>query len=59
MSDEELKEMAEKANSWDRLEKQIEKFYLNSDGEYDEDNPEEEGDLLAIGELAARAFGFM
>lgn len=59
MTDEEINIMMQKANSWDALEKKIAKYYENSEGEYDEDNPEENGDLLDIGEIAARAFGFM
>lgn len=48
-----------KAEKWEALGKQIEKFYCNSEGDYDEENPEEEGDLIAIGEVAACAYGWL
>ena len=47
------------ANNWNELEKEVNKFYVNVDGEYDEDNPESEGDLCTIGEITATAFGYL
>ena len=49
----------EKADKWDKLSSEIDKFYLNKEGEYDEENPEEKGDLITIGERAATAFGWI
>jgi len=48
-----------KAEKWEALGKEIEKFYCNSEGEYDEENPEEQGDLCTIGEVAACAYGWL
>lgn len=60
LTEEQLSEILSKAEKWDNLGKQIEKCYLNEEGEYDEDNPEQEGaDLGAIGEMAAIAFGWL
>lgn len=57
---EDLSKMKMKAEKWDKLADKISKCYCNSDGEYDEDNPEIEGaDLLTIGEMAANAFGWL
>ena len=56
---EKLKIALEKAEKWDELGEEISKFYLNEDGEYDEDNPENEGDLVSIGEIAASAYGWL
>ncbi len=52
-------EIKRKANKWDNLEKEISKFYLNKNGDYDENNPELDGDLCSIGELAAQSFGWL
>lgn len=53
-------EMKNKADRWDALGAEISKCYCNTDGEYDEENPEEEGaDLYTIGEMAASAFGWL
>jgi hypothetical protein len=57
---EEIQEWKIKAEKWDMLETEISKCYCNSDGEYDEDNPEiEDADLITIGEIAATAFGWL
>ncbi len=48
-----------KAEKWDALAKDIEKFYINEDGEVDEENPVNPGDLTDIGEVAATAFGWL
>ncbi len=47
-----------KAEKWDDLESKIAKFYCNKNGEYDEENPENDGDLCTIGEIASSAFGW-
>lgn len=49
-----IKEWRDKAKKWDDLEEKIGKFYPIEEGE----EPEREGDLMDIGELAANAFGF-
>lgn len=51
--------LKEKSQKWDDLGSEIEKFYSNKDGEYDEENPECEGDICTIGEIAAMAYGWM
>jgi len=56
---EQIEGFKHKAEKWDKLEEQISKFYADEDGEYSEDEPEQDGDLCDIGELAAIAFGFM
>lgn len=47
----------EKAEKWDQLEKKIEKFYMDDNG--NELSDDEGGDLGDIGEAAAMAFGFL
>ncbi len=59
VSKKEYEQIKAKADKWDELESQISKLYLNKDGEYDQDNPEMEGDLLTIGEMAATALGWL
>lgn len=59
VSQEQIADWKKKAEKWDALGKEIEKFYCNSDGDYDEENPEEQGDLCTIGEVAAVAFGWL
>jgi hypothetical protein len=54
-----IAEWKTKAEKWEALGKEIEKFYCNSDGDYDEENPEEDGDLGSIGEVAAVAYGWL
>lgn len=58
-TEKQIKEWKEKADKWDNLALEIAKYYENKDGEYDEDNPEESGNLCDIGEKAAIAFGWM
>lgn len=56
----EIKVWKSKAEKWDALGAKIEKCYCNSDGEYDEENPEiEDADLGTIGEMAATAYGWL
>jgi len=43
-----------KADKWDRLENEVSEFYPE-----DYDEGEDGGDLCDIGEVAARAFGFL
>lgn len=57
--DQKLKEWKEKAEKWDVLGGKIASFYINKEGEYDEDQPENDGDLNDIGEVAATAFGWL
>lgn len=55
-----IREWKAKAEKWDALEAEIAKCYCNSEGDYDEDNPEIEGaDITTVGEIAATAFGRM
>jgi hypothetical protein len=56
---EQIEQWKAKAAKWDALYRQIEKFYVNTEGEYDEENPEEQGDLYTIGEIAATAYGWL
>ena len=50
-----IKALKWKADKWDALDQKISKYYP----EEEEENSDEEGDLLDIGEHAARAFGYM
>ncbi|WP_336689397.1 MULTISPECIES: zinc ribbon domain-containing protein [unclassified Chryseobacterium] len=50
-----LPTLIRKAEMWDKLDEQIGKIYANEC----ESTDEEEGDLLDIGEAAARAFGYL
>lgn len=52
-------EWRQKSDKWDSLGESISKFYCNGEGEYDELQPEEHGDLVEIGEVAARAYGWL
>jgi hypothetical protein len=57
---EQIEEWKSKATKWDKLGDEISKCYRNSEGEYDEDNPEiEDADLGTIGEMAASAYGWL
>lgn len=47
----------DKADKWDALDKKIGSYYIID--EEDESNFEENGNLLDIGEDAARAFGYL
>ncbi len=49
--------MKAKAEKWDKLDKEISAYYFDDNDDELED--EEGGDLLDIGEAAARAFGYM
>jgi hypothetical protein len=49
----------QKAKKWDELDAEISKFYINSKGEYDEENPIRKGDLGDIGEVAASKLGWL
>lgn len=46
-----------KAEKWDKLDAEIAKFYVDENEEVWPDG-EEPGDLVDIGEAAARAFGY-
>jgi hypothetical protein len=54
---EQIKEWKLKAEKWDKLEKKIEKYYVDENGDPLPDD--EGGDLGDIGEAAAMAFGFL
>lgn len=55
ISQKQIEEWKQKAEKWDKLDNDIAKFYPDeSDGE-----AEKEGDLGDIGEVAARAFGWL
>ena len=57
---EQIEKWKAKAEKWDALGEEIETCYCNTDGEYDEENPECEGaDICTIGEMAASAFGWL
>ncbi|HEX8333298.1 MAG TPA: hypothetical protein VF622_11775 [Segetibacter sp.] len=57
----EINEFKKKADKWDALEKQIESVYgkENAEGEWEEFDDNEGGDLCDIGEMAAMAFGYL
>lgn len=48
-----------KADKWDALDESIGKFYPELDEDGDAPEGEKDGDLIDIGEAAARAFGYM
>lgn len=54
-----INQWKEKAEKWDALDKKIGNFYTDEKGEYNEDSPQDDGNLLDIGEIAAIAFGWM
>lgn len=57
---EQIEEFKKKSDKWDALGLKIEKCYCNTEGEYDEENPEiGDSDLCTIGEMAASAFGWL
>lgn len=61
-SKKEISEWKLKAEKWDALESKISDCYGKEvDGEFveHEDDSEESGDLIVIGEIAAIAFGFL
>jgi hypothetical protein len=55
---EEIEKFKAKADKWDALDERISVYYRHLDPESGIDDPEEEGDLCTIGELAASAFGY-
>ena len=59
MNEKEIAALKEKADKWDKLEKEIEKCYLNDAGEELSEEESENIDLATIGELAATAFGWL
>jgi hypothetical protein len=48
-----------KAEKYDKLMKEISKFYCDENGDFSENKPENNGDLCDIGEIAASHFGFI
>jgi hypothetical protein len=56
---EQIEEWKAKAEKWDALETEIGKYYPDFDEDDNEIEPVKEGDLNDIGEVAARAFGFL
>lgn len=56
---EQIEEWKKKADKWDALYKEVSKYYCNTEGEYDEENPERKGDLCDIGEVAASRLGWI
>lgn len=57
-TDKQIQEWKVKAEKWDALQKKIDKYYFDADGN-ELPEGEEGGDLIDIGEAAARAFGYM
>ena len=56
-TEEQINEFKIKADKWDALDKEIESFYIDDDGE---EIPDDEcAGLDAIGEIAASAFGWL
>lgn len=58
-SNKQILEWKKKAERWDKLDDEVSKFYCNKEGTVDEDNPERQGDLGDIGEVAARALNWI
>lgn len=56
---EQIEAWKQKAEKWDKLEAEVLAYYETYDEEGNELEPEKEGDLGDIGEVAARAFGFL
>ena len=54
---EQIEQWKAKAEKWDRLEKAIAKYYVDSEG--NELSDSDGGDLVDIGEQAAMAFGWL
>jgi len=52
-----IEEWKRKAKQWDALRKEIDKFYVDSNGVELSDG--DGGDLADIGEVAAQAFGYL
>lgn len=60
MFDVEINKYKKKSEKWDKLGKEIEKYYESDDEENDDDEYDiEEGSLLDIGEAAASAYGYL
>lgn len=57
-SKKQIQEWKRKAEKWDALNEEICKYYFDKDGNELQEG-EEGGDLIDIGEAAARAFGYM
>lgn len=53
-----IEEWKEKAEKWDALDNEIGKYYTCEDEDNEEDY-DDEGSLLDIGETAAIAFGYL
>ena len=53
-----IKKYKSKADKWDKLDEEIGRFY-DSDCEELNGSDSEEGDLCDIGEVAAKAFGYL
>lgn len=60
-TEEQIQVWKSKAEKWDELEQKISAFYgnENEDGDWEELDDDEGGDLYDIGEIAASAFGFL
>lgn len=56
---EEISSLRRKAEKWDSLEKEVSEFFCNTEGKYDESNPERVGDLCDIGEVTCAAFEWL
>ena len=48
-----------KAEKWDKLDEKIGKFYENDIDDEENEDGEDEGNLIDIGEVAAIAFGYL
>ncbi|WP_366183326.1 hypothetical protein [Flavobacterium ovatum] len=60
MFDSEINKYKKKAEKWDKLGDEIEKYYESEDEDNDDDEYDrEEGNLLDIGEAAASAYGYL
>lgn len=57
-TEEQIKEWKTKAEKWDSLYDKISEYYVDEDDNIVEDD-KHDGGLLDIGEIAARAFGFL
>lgn len=49
----------QKAEKWDKLKAEIDRFYVDANGEYSEENPQVEGDLCDMGEIVAMHMGWL
>mgnify|MGYP003437561107 CR=1 FL=1 len=48
-----------KSEKWDKLDEEIGKFYENDIDDEENEDGEDEGNLIDIGEVAAIAFGYL